>query len=52
MCTRVLVFRHGRITAELEGPDINVARLLLCAAGGTSTAATTTTTKTEPELAA
>jgi ribose transport system ATP-binding protein len=54
VCTRVLVFRHGRVTAELEGADINVARLLLSAAGGSSaaTATTTGTPTTEPEVAA
>jgi len=34
VCTRVLVFRHGLIAAELVGPDITVERLLALAAGG------------------
>ncbi len=33
VCTRVLVFRDGRIAAELRGADIRVARLLALAAG-------------------
>jgi ribose transport system ATP-binding protein len=34
VCTRVLVFRDGRIAAELTGDDIRVGRLLALAAGG------------------
>jgi ribose transport system ATP-binding protein len=34
VCTRVLVFRNGRIAAELTGDDIRVGRLLALAAGG------------------
>jgi ribose transport system ATP-binding protein len=34
VCTRVLVFRDGGITAELTGVDITVERLLTLAAGG------------------
>ncbi|MCR5868374.1 sugar ABC transporter ATP-binding protein [Aquincola sp. J276] len=34
VCTRVLVFRHGLIAAELSGADITVERLLALAAGG------------------
>jgi len=34
VCTRVLVFRDGRIAAELKGDDITVERLLTLAAGG------------------
>jgi ribose transport system ATP-binding protein len=52
VCTRVLVFRHGRVTTELQGADITVARLLLCAAGGSSAISTNTPTTTEPEIAA
>jgi ribose transport system ATP-binding protein len=33
VCTRVLVFRAGRIAAELEGSDIGIARLLALSAG-------------------
>jgi ribose transport system ATP-binding protein len=33
VCTRVLVFRAGRIAAELEGSDIDIARLLALSAG-------------------
>ncbi len=33
VCSRVLVFREGRITADLRGADITVARLLTEAAG-------------------
>jgi ribose transport system ATP-binding protein len=33
VCTRVLVFRHGLIAAELVGADITVERLLALAAG-------------------
>jgi ribose transport system ATP-binding protein len=33
ICTRVLIFRAGRITAELVGSDISVQRLLSLAAG-------------------
>ena len=33
VCTRVLVFRNGRIAAELKGAQITVERLLLLAAG-------------------
>ena len=36
VCTRVLVFRDGRIAAELSGADITVERLLTLAAGGTA----------------
>ena len=34
VCTRVLVFRHGLIAAELVGAQISVDRLLALAAGG------------------
>lgn len=34
VCTRVLVFRDGLITAELTGKNISVERLLALAAGG------------------
>ncbi|HSW05999.1 sugar ABC transporter ATP-binding protein [Aquabacterium sp.] len=34
VCTRVLVFRQGRVAAELAGPQITVERLLALAAGG------------------
>ncbi len=33
VCTRVLVFRAGRIAAELHGADITIARLLALSAG-------------------
>ena len=33
VCTRVLVFRAGRIAAELRGADITIARLLALSAG-------------------
>jgi ribose transport system ATP-binding protein len=33
VCTRVLVFRAGRIAAELSGDDITIARLLALSAG-------------------
>ena len=33
VCTRVLVFRAGRIAAELRGEDITIARLLALSAG-------------------
>ena len=33
VCTRVLVFREGRIAAELRGADITIGRLLALAAG-------------------
>ena len=33
VCTRVLVFRAGRIAAELKGSDITIARLLALSAG-------------------
>ncbi len=33
VCTRVLVFRRGQITAELRGDDITTARLLALSAG-------------------
>ncbi len=38
VCTRVLVFRNGRIEAELSGKDITVENLLNLAAGGTAVA--------------
>jgi ribose transport system ATP-binding protein len=34
VCTRVLVFRAGRVAAQLEGGAITVGRLLALAAGG------------------
>ena len=37
VCTRVLVFRDGRIAAELRGDDITVGRLLALAAGAAPT---------------
>jgi ribose transport system ATP-binding protein len=36
VCTRVLVFRNGLITAELSGADITVEQLLRRAAGGSA----------------
>ncbi len=33
VCTRVLVFRAGRVAAELHGADISIARLLALSAG-------------------
>ncbi len=33
VCTRVLVFRHGLVAAELSGDDITIERLLALAAG-------------------
>jgi ribose transport system ATP-binding protein len=33
VCTRVLVFRHGRVAATLTGDHITVAALLALAAG-------------------
>ena len=33
VCTRVLVFRAGRIAAELRGDDITIGRLLALSAG-------------------
>ncbi len=38
VCTRVLVFRNGRIAAELTGGDITVGNLLKLAAGGSAAA--------------
>ena len=37
VCTRVLVFRDGRIAAELCGADITIERLLALAAGAAAT---------------
>ncbi len=49
VCTRVLVFRHGLIAAELVGAQIGVERLLALAAGG---AAHAPGMQLEPEAAA
>ena len=38
VCTRVLVFRNGRVAAQLIGADITVERLLALAAGGAANA--------------
>ncbi len=38
VCTRVLVFRNGRVAAQLIGVDITVERLLALAAGGAANA--------------
>jgi|SRR5579871_5859676 len=34
ICNRALIFNRGRVTAELSGPDITMARLIARASGG------------------
>jgi len=46
VCTRVLVFRNGLITAELTGKNISVERLLALAAGGAAHQASPETLET------